>query len=90
MIVFVIALLRRYAEDRAILEEIERMDAALWGSSDRLDALADAYTRTLMDPLLKEVCEGFTVGPGHCGFPKDKAESGVTDTEENPEEARAA
>jgi DNA invertase Pin-like site-specific DNA recombinase len=151
-------------KDSAILEEIERMDAALLGSSDRLDALADAYARTRMDPLLKEmqainaerdelqkrrdelarkagavacpltskrlqdleqalkaesldrrrvntlmrmVCEGFTVDPDNCGayltwkmggtsewvffgFPKDKAESGVTDTEENPEAARAA
>jgi len=30
-------------------------DAALLGSSDRLDALADAYARTWMDPLLKEM-----------------------------------
>lgn len=151
-------------EDSALLTEIERMDAALLGSSDRLDALADAYARTRMDPLLKEmqaikterdelqkrrdelarkagavacklaskrlqelgealkaesmdrrkvntlmrmVFEGFTVDPDTCGayltwklggtsawvvfgFPKDKAESEVTNTEENPEAARAA
>jgi DNA invertase Pin-like site-specific DNA recombinase len=151
-------------EDSALLTEIERIDAALLGSSDHLEALADAYARTRMDALLKEmqaitterdvlqksrdelarkagavacplaskrlheleealkaesmdrrkvntlmrmVFEGFTVDPDTCGayftwklggssewmifgFPKDKAESEMVDTEENPEAARAA
>jgi DNA invertase Pin-like site-specific DNA recombinase len=151
-------------EDSALFTEIERIDAALLGSSDRLDALADAYARTRMEPLLKEmqaikterdelqkhrdalvrkagavacplaskrlreleealktesmdrrkvntlmrmVFEGFTVDPDTCGayfawkmggtsawvsfgFPKDKAKSEVTDTEETREVARAA
>jgi hypothetical protein len=151
-------------EDSALLTEIERIDAALLGSSDHLEALADAYARTRLDALLKEmqsitterdalqkqrdelvrkagavacplasqrlqelgealkaesmdrrkvntlmrmVFEGFTVDPDTCGayftwklggtsqwvvfgLPKDKAESRVTDTEENPEAAKAA
>ncbi|NOK36531.1 recombinase family protein [Corallococcus exercitus] len=152
------------AEDSALLTEIERMDAALLGSSDHLEALADAYARTRLDALLKEmqaitterdelqkrrdelsrkagavacpmatkrlleldealkaesldrrkvntlmrmVFERFTVDPDNCGaylnwktggasqwvffgFPKDKAETGVTNTEENPKAAKAA
>jgi DNA invertase Pin-like site-specific DNA recombinase len=151
-------------EDSALLTEIGRIDAALLGSSDHLEALADAYARTRLDALLKEmqaitterdelqkrrdelvrkagavacplaskrlqeleealkaesmdrrkvntlmrmVFEGFTVDPDTCGayfawkmggtsawvsfgFPKDKAESEVTNTEETPEVARAA
>jgi DNA invertase Pin-like site-specific DNA recombinase len=42
-------------EDSALLTEIERIDAALLGGSDHLEALADAYARTRLDALLKEM-----------------------------------
>ena len=151
-------------EDSTLYTELERMDAALMGASTGLENLAEAYARTRLAPLLKEmeslkaeqdelqkqrdelakkagalacplamkrfkdleealkaetldrhkvntllrmVAEGFTVSPDTCGayftwkhgnlsdwvifgFPKDTAESNVTDTAGAPKVVKAA